>query len=249
LRVWSVLASWQACCGLRIRLKPRWAQSSGTISFDLTALWKGERFPDGRPKVPDEILERMKLVTLNEAVSALLAKGYRYQFDGNWIRISPDKVLVGRAVTVKFMPLRADMLEGNKALTARNGDRFGTNKSNVSPALTAYDVPVVDLFGKREQGTYVGDNFATQIFANTGTGIVVDGNIIDIEGYRELPYFPVFARQWHTTHSADVMVTSTNAPIMVGGAPVLPGASSSVGIRASSSSRRISHRQWSNTLN
>ena len=127
----------------------------------------------------------MKFVTLNEAVSVLLAKGYGYQFDGNWIRINPDKVLVGRAVTVQFMPLRADMLEGNKALTARNGDRFGTNKSNLFPALTAYDVPVVDLFGKGEKGTYVGDNFATQIFANTGTGIVVDGNIIDIEGYRE----------------------------------------------------------------
>jgi regulator of RNase E activity RraA len=191
--------------------------------IDLTALWKGERFPDGRPKVPDEILERMKLVTLNEAVSVLLTKGYGYQFDGNWIRINPDKVLVGRAVTVQFMPLRADMVDGNKALATRNGDKFGTNKSLLFPALTKYDVPVVDLYGKGEKGTYVGDNFATQIFANTGTGIVVDGNIIDIEGYRELPYFPVLARQWHPTHSADVMVTSTNAPIMIGGAPVLPG--------------------------
>ena len=173
--------------------------------------------------MPDEILERMKHVTLNEAVSVLLAKGYGYQFDGNWIRINPDKVLVGRAVTVQFMPLRADMSEGNKALATRNGDKFGTNKSALFPALTKYDVPVVDLFGKGEKGTYVGDNFAAQIFANTGTGIVVDGNIIDIEGYRELPYFPVFARQWHPTHSSDVMVTSTNAPIMIGGAPVLPG--------------------------
>jgi regulator of RNase E activity RraA len=199
----------------------------GTFSKDdlieLTALWKGERFADGRPKVPDEILERMKEVTLNEAVSVLLEKGYRYQFDGSWIRINPDKVLVGRAVTVQFMPLRPDVNAGNNALAKKNGDKFGTNKSNLFPALSKYDVPVVDMFGKGEKGTYVGDNFATQIFAKTGTGIVVDGNIIDIEGYRQIPYFPVFARQWHPTHSADVMVVSTNAPIMIGGAPVVPG--------------------------
>jgi regulator of RNase E activity RraA len=191
--------------------------------IELTSSWKGERFPDGRPKVPDAILERMKDVTLNEAVSVLLEKGYRYQFDGSWIRINPDKVLVGRAVTVQFMPLRPDMLEGNNALAKKNGDKFGTNKSNLFPALSKFDVPVVDMFGKGEKGTYVGDNFASQIFSKTGTGIVVDGNIIDIEGYRQLPYFPVFARQWHPTHSADVMVVSTNAPVMIGGAPVLPG--------------------------
>jgi regulator of RNase E activity RraA len=191
--------------------------------IELTASWKGERFPDGRPKVADDILERMKEVTLNEAVSVLLEKGYKYQFDGSWIRINPDKVLVGRAVTVQFMPLRADMTQGNSALAKKNGDKFGTNKSNLFPLLSKYDVPVVDMFGKGEKGTYVGDNFATQIFAKTGTGIVVDGNIIDIEGYRQIPYFPVFARQWHPTHSADVMVVATNAPVMIGGAPVLPG--------------------------
>ena len=191
--------------------------------IELTAPWKGERFPNGRPKVPDDILERMKAVTLNEAVSVLLEKGYKYQFDGSWIRINEDKVLVGRATTVQFMPLRPDMNEGNKALATKNGDKIGTVKTNLFNFLSKYDVPVVDVFGKGEKGTYVGDNLGTQIFAKTGTGFVVDGNIIDIEGYRQIPYFPVFARQWHPTHSADVMVVSTNAPIMIGGAAVMPG--------------------------
>ena len=191
--------------------------------IELTAAWKGERFPDGRPKVADDILERMKAVTLNEAVSVLLEMGYKYQFDGNWIRINDDKVLVGRATTVQFMPLRPDMNDGNRALAKKNGDKIGTVKTNLFNVLSKYDVPVVDVFGKGEKGTYVGDNLATQIFAKTGTGIVVDGNIIDIEGYRQIPYFPVFARQWHPTHSADIMVVSTNAPIMIGGAAVLPG--------------------------
>ncbi len=121
------------------------------------------------------------------------------------------------------MPLRPDMNDGNRALAKKNGDKIGTVKTNLFNFLSKYDVPVVDVFGKGEKGTYVGDNLATQIFAKTGTGIVVDGNIIDIEGYRQIPYFPVFARQWHPTHSADIMVVSTNAPIMIGGAAVMPG--------------------------
>jgi regulator of RNase E activity RraA len=189
----------------------------------LTAAWKGERLPDGRPMVPEDILERMKQVTLNEAVSVLLEKGYNYQFDGNWIRINEDKVLVGRATTVQFMPLRPDINEGNRALAKKNGDKIGTVKTNLFDVLTKHDVPVVDVFGKGEKGTYVGDNLATQIYARTGTGFVVDGNIIDIEGYRQIPYFPVFARNWHPTHSQNIMVVSTNAPIMIGGAVVMPG--------------------------
>jgi regulator of RNase E activity RraA len=121
------------------------------------------------------------------------------------------------------MPVRPDIHEGNRTLEKMNGDKFGTQKANLFSQLTKYDVPVADLFGKGEKGTYVGDNFATQIYARTGTGIVVDGNIIDIEGYREIPYFPVFARQWHPTHSQDVMVVSTNAPMLIGRAVVLPG--------------------------
>jgi regulator of RNase E activity RraA len=189
----------------------------------LTAPWKGERFPDGRPMVPDDLLERMKAVTLNEAVSVLLEKGYNYQYDGNWIRINGEKVLVGRATTVQFMPLRPDMNDGNIALAKKNGDKIGTTKTNLFHFLTKHDVPVVDVFGKGEKGTYVGDNLATQIYARTGTGFVVDGNIIDIEGYRQIPYFPVFARNWHPTHSQNIMVVSTNAPIMIGGAVVMPG--------------------------
>ncbi len=216
-------------CGLVLTLMSAGVVQAQVGSFSkedliaLTASWKGERFPDGRPKVPDDIIERMKAVTLNEAVSVLLEKGYKYQFDGSWIRINEDKVLVGRATTVQFMPLRPDMNDGNRALAKQNGDKIGVVKTNLFPLLSKYDVPVVDVFGKGEKGTYVGDNLASMIFAKTGTGIVVDGNIIDIEGYREIPYFPVFARQWHPTHSADIMVVSTNAPIMIGGAPVLPG--------------------------
>ena len=125
----------------------------------------------------------MKAVTLNEAVSVLLEKGYRYQFDGSWIRINADKVLVGRAVdgSVHAAAARHERGQQGAGQTERRQVRDVT-RSNLFPCLSKYDVPVVDMFGKGEKGTYVGDNFASQIFAKTGTGIVVDGNIIDIEG-------------------------------------------------------------------
>ena len=37
----------------------------------LTSQWKGERFPDGRPKVPDELLERLKDIS-NEDIWIVL---------------------------------------------------------------------------------------------------------------------------------------------------------------------------------
>ncbi|HKO82729.1 MAG TPA: hypothetical protein VJU78_20125, partial [Chitinophagaceae bacterium] len=75
----------------------------------LTREWKGERFPDGRPKVPDSILNRMKLVTLEEAWAVLRNENYKHQYDDNWQTINPDSVLVGRAVTAIFMPGRPDL--------------------------------------------------------------------------------------------------------------------------------------------
>src|SRR6188768_4103542 len=64
----------------------------------LTPLWKGERFADGRPKVPDDILRRMKSVSVEEAWAVMKNEGYGYQVAEEWEVINPDSVLVGRAV-------------------------------------------------------------------------------------------------------------------------------------------------------
>jgi hypothetical protein len=77
--------------------------------IQITPLWKGERFDDGRPRVPDSILERMENIKTEEAWSVLRRNGYDYQYEGNWINIHPDHVLVGRAVTAVFVPRRPDL--------------------------------------------------------------------------------------------------------------------------------------------
>lgn len=49
----------------------------------LTAEWKGERFDDGRPKVSDEMLERLKHITIEEAWAELMKLGYQNQYEGD----------------------------------------------------------------------------------------------------------------------------------------------------------------------
>src|SRR5260221_8232707 len=76
---------------------------------ELTRLNPFDRLPDGRPCVPDDLLERMKTVTSEQAWAILDKEGYLFQFEGNWFRTHPDRILVGRAVTAQMMPYRPDL--------------------------------------------------------------------------------------------------------------------------------------------
>jgi hypothetical protein len=89
----------------------------------LTPEWKGERFPDGRPKVPDDIIRRMKAVSVEEAWATMSNAGYRYQIAEGWEVINPDSVLVGRAVTATFMPGRPDVWKAIDSVGKKEGRR------------------------------------------------------------------------------------------------------------------------------
>ena len=75
----------------------------------ITSLWKGERFPDGRPKVSDDFLERLKKVPIEAAWSVLRNRGYESQFEGTWTVLFPENAMTGRVVTAQYMPLRPDL--------------------------------------------------------------------------------------------------------------------------------------------
>jgi regulator of RNase E activity RraA len=192
----------------------------------LTAEWSGERFPDGRPKVPDAILERMKAVTAEEAWGVLVEAGYKQQFEGGWKEINagaPDRRLVGRVVTAVFMPLRPDL----NAMINKNGaaeGRVGRGQNSwVIDTLQPNDVLVVDLYGKIDKGTFAGDNLSTSIFAKSGTGLVVNGSVRDVSGIMEIKGFLGYVRDFHPTALADATLVGINVPIRIGGATVLPG--------------------------
>jgi regulator of RNase E activity RraA len=188
----------------------------------LTRLWEGDRFPDGRPRVPDELLERMKLVTTEEAWGVLRQHGYHFQFAGNWLNLHPERVLVGRAVTAVFMPGRPDVHAAVQEQGQAEG-RIGGQNSWVIDTLVKDDVVVVDLFGKVKHGTFAGDNLGTSIHAKTGTGMVIDGGVRDVQRLYEIPDFSIFVRGVDPTAIADVTLLGINVPIRIGEATVLPG--------------------------
>jgi len=180
-----------------------------------------ERFPDGRPKVPDQILEKVKELSAEEAWGVLSAAKYQNQFAGGFRLLHPGKKLVGRVVTAQFMPLRPDVAEVADADAKAKGMAKGNNQ-RVIDLLQPGDVVVVDLFGKIEGGTFVGDNLATAIFSATKTGFVVDGAIRDLEGIYPLDMAAYF-RGVHPTPIGNVMLTGINIPIRIGEATVMPG--------------------------
>ena len=184
--------------------------------------WTGDRFADGRPKVPDDLIERLRQVSLEEAWGTCRKHGYHFQFEGNWVVTETDPVLVGRAVTAYFLPMRPDVNEVIQQWGAKTGQKGGQN-SWIIDTLVKGDVMVVDLMGKVVDATLVGDNLANSVWARSGTGIVVDGGARDLEGVREIPNFPVFNRGWDPSYLQGTMLMGINTPIRIGRAIVMPG--------------------------
>jgi 4-hydroxy-4-methyl-2-oxoglutarate aldolase len=184
--------------------------------------WKGERFADGRPKVPDDTLARLKDVTAEEAWAVLRKENFRNQFEGNWTVINPGARLVGRVVTAVFMPYRPDfdnVVRGN----GKAEGRIGNENSWVIDILQPGDVLVVDLFGKVQDGTMIGDNLGTAIWTKSHNGLIVNGAVRDVSGIREIEGFQVFTKGVDPSALQNVMLTGVNTPIRIGQATVLPG--------------------------
>ena len=183
-----------------------------------------ERFPDGRPKVPDALLEKAQGLSIEEVWQVLPGKNFRHQFAGDWQILHPEKKLVGRAVTVQFMPTRPDITGPMTAAAKEKGVDGIPPHQRVIDILQKGDVLVVDLMGLNEGATIVGDNLATAIWVATGTGLVVDGAIRDAEGIFPIG-MPVYTRGVHPSalDYSRVMLTGVNVPIKIGGATVMPG--------------------------
>lgn len=180
-----------------------------------------ERSADGRPRVPDALLEKVRGLSLEEAWGILRNKGYNNQFEIGWQILHPERKLVGRAVTVQFMPTRPDVQGVTDAEAKAKG--LGRNgHQRVIDMLQENDVLVADLFGKIECGTITGDNLATAVYAATKQGMVVDGAIRDLEGIFPIP-MSAYYRGVHPSAICNVMVTGVNIPIRIGQATVMPG--------------------------
>ena len=188
----------------------------------LTPKWGGERFPDGRPKVAADILERVKSISLEEAWAVLRNNGYYNQFAGEWDMIHPHRVMSGRAMTAQYMPKRAVIREALEAEGAEQG-RVGDMVNWPIAQLVEGDLYVADSYGKMNEGPIIGDNLGVSIYAKSKNGVVFNGTLRDLEGLEEIEGFNAFVKGWHPSYQMQMMLTGINVPIRIGEATVIPG--------------------------
>ena len=180
-----------------------------------------DRFPDGRPKIPDNLIERARGLSSEEIWSVLHEKGFNNQYADGLQVLHPGKTMVGRAFTVQFMPLRDDVDDVAQAKSKQQTGQ-GLHNQTAIDMLQPGDVLVVDIFGKKVDGTMVGDNLFFYVNQAThGGGLVVDGSVRDLDGISEID-MPAYFRSVDPTPIGNVMLTGINVPTRIGNAIVMP---------------------------
>ncbi len=190
--------------------------------IDYTASNPFDRLPDGRPKVPDSMMKRAREMSAEEVWAVLPGKGFNNQYADGFQVLHPGKKLVGRAFTVQFMPTRPDVDDAAQTKAKARGLERLKNQTAID-MLQPGDVLVVDLFGKKVNGTIVGDNLFYYVMKATHSGgLVVDGSIRDLEGIAEMD-MPAYYRHTDPTPIGNVMLTGINVPVRIGNVTVMPG--------------------------
>lgn len=198
--------------------------ASSTYVKEMTSNWKGERFDDGRPKVSDALLKRLKNIQVEEAWGYLKNKGYNNQYDGNWKILHPDQVMTGRVLTSQYMPLRPDYQQLVKEKGGKEKrDTIGGSNSWPIEILKPGDVYVADGYGRIIDGTLIGSNLGNAIFTNSQNGVIFDGGVRDVAGLLDIEGFNGWFRGDDPSYLKEQMLTSINCPIRIGRAIVLPG--------------------------
>lgn len=208
-----------------VRLPAQRVGSSPEYIRALTPGWKGERSADGRPKISDNMLQRLKNISLEEAWGILRNHGYQNQYEGEWHVIHPDSgAMTGRVVTAQYMPSRPDLINAVKEqgkVEGRN-PQGGTNSWPID-VLTEGDVYVADGYLKMADGTLIGDNLGNAIYSRSHRGVIFYGSVRDEAGLSEINGFNGWVKGVDPSYIQQMMLTSINAPIRIGRAVVLPG--------------------------
>lgn len=216
-----MIAKWIACAALVGLVAPPAAQAqlfklTREQMLALTVDNPFERFPDGRPKVPDLLIERARGLSMEEVFAVLPGKNFRNQYEDGFHVLHPAKKLVGRAFTVQFMPSRPDL---DAVVNAKERIYNQVAIDMIQPG----DVLVVDLFGKTNDGTIVGDNLFYYLAKTAKAGgLVVDGAVRDLDGISEID-MPAYFRKTHPSFLTNVTITGINIPVRIGNATVMPG--------------------------
>lgn len=205
--------------------EPRSPIADRELVLEQTSEWEGERYDSGRPKVSDEILDRMKNVTVEMAWSTLRSHDYHNQVPGfghEWVTLDAEEPMVGRAVTAQYMPTRPSY----ESRLESGGEAEGyQGPSNTWPIqlLENGDIYVADGYGKIKDGTLIGDRLGTDIYSRSQNGVILNGSVRDVTGLKEIEGWNHYIRGAHPSFIQDMMLEGVNVPLRIGDATVLPG--------------------------
>lgn len=190
--------------------------------ISITSEWKGDRLPDGRPNVSDALLKRLQNISLEEAWGILRGKGYNNQFEGDWMLLRQEQTMVGRALTVQYLPKRPDFdnLIREKGKTEKRSGNFNSWPIDM---LKPGDIYVADSYGKIVDGTLIGDNLGNSIYTKSKTGVIFYGSVRDLEGLEKIDGFNAWMKGYDPSYIQEMMLGGINVPIRIGRATVLPG--------------------------
>ncbi|HET7116700.1 MAG TPA: RraA family protein [Hanamia sp.] len=188
----------------------------------LTSQWKGERFTDGRPRIPDDLLQRARNIGIDDAWTVLKNLGYMNQFESGWKMVNDSTPVIGRALTALYMPSRPDVEKEIMDRGLSEGRKGNTNSWPID-MLSKGDVYVADGFGKINGGTLIGSTLGNSIYSKSGNGVVFNGSARDLQGLSEIKGFNAFVRDFHPSFLEGVVLMGLNTPIRIGHAIVLPG--------------------------
>ena len=172
--------------------------------------------------VSEAQLQRLRELPLEAVWGALQGRRYVRSFEGGFQLTVPNAKLVGRAVTMRYLPVRPDLMDAVQTL-AKEGDWDYQYNVRAGEDLKPGDVVVVELGGMVDRATFLGDVTALGMKAAGALGVIVDGGIRDLSEFIPMKDFPIYYRGAHASAMADQVGVQWNGPIRLGGITVLPG--------------------------
>ena len=175
-----------------------------------------------RTRVTDEQLRRLKAVPIEAVWGALQSRGYKQCFVTGFQMTQPNVKLVGRALTMRYLPVRPDLMEAVQTL-GREGDWEYQFNIRAGEDTRPGDVLVVELGGAIDRATFMGDVTGLGISARGAAGVVIDGGLRDYSEFLPMKDFPVYFRGAHASAMADQVGVDWNAPVRILNVTVMPG--------------------------
>ena len=163
-----------------------------------------------------DILDKLKRVSTATLTTQLFKRGFRTRFMQSVAPVRTGTRMVGRARTLRYIPMREDLDTLSSLGVKTNAQR------KLIESIEPGEVLVIDGMGNRNAGS-LGNILALRLQVRGAAGIVTDGAYRDTPGIRQLELPAYAAGQNANTNLTVYHPADIDLPIGCGGVMVEPG--------------------------